>query len=135
MLGPRSCTAALLFIVLFAGAALAGQPVADAPKAQHAQEVALFSVPGLAQGRTLEQLAGALAKESGVVSAQADSTKDSFKVTFDTKQTNPDKILKVVATVSKDAKLVAVKPADPKAAAKDCGKCPHSQKCAGAKKK
>lgn len=134
MRGSRSSTAALLLLVLFTGAAFAAQTVADTPKTQPAHELALFSVPKLLEGTTLTDLAGALAKESGVVSAQADSAKDSFKVTFETKTTDPNRLLKAVTSVAKDAKLVAVMPAGAKAAAKDCGNCPHAKGCAGAKK-
>jgi copper chaperone CopZ len=131
MHGSKTSIAVLLLLTLVAGAAVA----AEAPKGQAAREIALFSVPKLMEGTTLQDLAGALAKEPGIVSAQADTAKDSFKVTFETKKTDPDKILETVKSVANDAKLVAVMPADGKPSGKDCGKCPRSKSCPGAGKK
>jgi hypothetical protein len=108
-------------------------PPAD-PKAG-AQETAIYSVPDLAKGTLVKDLSKAVAAKPGVVSAQADTEKGQFMVTFEPGKTNPQEILKAVSGVAPKAKFEKAGPADPKAAAKhDCGKCPSKSTC-GAKKK
>ena len=51
------------------------------------------------------------------------------------RQTSPEEILRAVNTVSKEATLVAVTPADPKAAGgAGCGGCPQAKSPPGSKK-
>ena len=126
--------AAMFMIAICAGAGLAADPQPAKPAAPSAQEMAIFSVPKLMDGTLLRDLAKALSAQAGVLTAQADAEKGTFNVTFDPKKTNPDVILKTVTAVAKDAKLVSVGPADPKAGAHDCGKCPSAKKCPGAQK-
>jgi copper chaperone CopZ len=126
---------ALLLFVLCAGVALATDSPPVKSKAVTSNEVAVFSVPNLMEGTTLKALAQALTKMPGIVSAQVDAEKGTFNVTFDPKKTNPDEVLKVVTSISKDAKLVEVVPANAKAAAgPDCGKCPSARSCPKSKK-
>lgn len=126
---------ALVLVALCAGAALAADTPAQKAKDGPAQELAIFSVPNLMEGTTLKSLAQALAKQPGIVSAQVDAEKGTFNVTFEPGKTGPDEILKVISSISKDAKLLAVAPADGKAAlGSDCGKCPSARSCSKAKK-
>ncbi len=135
MRNPMTLPAVLVFLSLCAGIALAGDTATQKVKAAPAQEVAIFSVPNLMEGATLKSLAQALGKKAGIASAQVDAEKGTFNVTFDPQKTSPDEILKVVSSISRDAKLVAVAPADGKAAlGADCGKCPSAKGCSKAKK-
>lgn len=126
--------AALLLLTICAGVGSAADPTPAKSNAAPAQETAIYSVPKLMEGTLLKDLAKALSDQPGVVRAQIDSGKGTFNVTFEPKKTNPDEILKTITGISKDAKLVSVGPADPKAASQDCGKCPSAKTCAGAKK-
>jgi copper chaperone CopZ len=133
----RSLRASVAVLVLFlfsAGSVLAGEPTAEKSSAAGPQEVAVYSVPRLAKGSVLKDLAKALADKPGIVLAQMDPVKKTFNVTFDKQQTNPEEILKSVNSVSKNAKLVGVAAADGKSGP-GCGGCPSAKKCAGAKKK
>ncbi len=129
----RASIAVLIFLALSAGLVLAGEPTTEKSSAAGPQEVAVFSVPKLAKGSVLKDLAKALADKPGVVLAQMDPEKKTFNVTFDKQQTNPEEILKSVNSVSKNAKLVGVAAADGKSGP-GCGGCPSAKKCAGAKK-
>lgn len=130
----KTSLALMLLIVFTLGTALAADPTPTKSSAPPAQETAVFSVPKLMEGTLLKDLAKALSAQPGVVAAQVDNAKGTFNVTFDPKKTNPDEILKTVASIAKDAKLVSVVPASGKAASDGCGKCPHAKSCAGAKK-
>jgi copper chaperone CopZ len=135
MRSSKNFAAFLILSVLCAGIALAADSAPQKVKAPPAQEVAIFSVPNLMEGSTLKSLAQALSKKPGISSAQVDAEKGTFNVTFDPQKSSPDEILKIVSSISKDAKLVAVAPADGKAAlGPDCGKCPSARSCSKAKK-
>jgi hypothetical protein len=129
----RASAAIFVFLLFSAGLALAGEPAAEKSSATGSQEVAVFSVPKLAKGSVLKDLAKALADKPGIVAAQMDPAKKTFNVTFDKQQTCAEEILKSVSTVSKNAKLVSVAAADGKSGP-GCGGCPSAKKCAGAKK-
>ncbi len=132
----KTFVATLTVLAMCAGGALAAQPATEGPNAAGIQQDAIFSVPKLARGGVLKNLAKALADHPGIVVAQADSARQNFVVTFDKHRTSPDQILKVVSSVSKEARLVSVAPTDPKAAAAhDCGKCPQARTCPSMKKK
>lgn len=119
--------------VLFLLAVAPGTVVA-AEKAARPHDVAVFSVPDLARGGTLKELAKALADQPGIVKAKADKKAGTFKVTFDRQATNPERVQQAVGSVSPNATLVSVGPADPKAAGeKGCGGCPRAQSCPGKK--
>lgn len=131
----KAFVAALVLVAVCAVAAGAAEKAAKDPGAAAAQDVAVFSVPKLKKAE-LQGLAKALADKPGIVKAKADKKKQTFNVVFDRHQTNADDILAAVNTVSKEAALVSVGPADPKArSASDCGKCPKSASCPGAAKK
>jgi hypothetical protein len=130
----RSSIAVLVFLLFSAGLVFAGEPAAEKAGAAASQEVAVFSVPRLAKGTVLKDLAKALADQPGIVLAQMDPEKKTFNVTFDKQQTNPEEILKSIGSVSKKAKLVGVAAADGKSGP-GCGACPSAKKCTGAKKK
>jgi hypothetical protein len=120
--------ATLVLLALAAGVTVAAE------KAAKPHDVAVFSVPGLDKGATLKGLAKALAGQPGVVKAKADKKAGTFNVTFDREATDPGRIQQAVGTVAKDATLVSVRPADPKAAAaKGCGGCPQAKSCPGKK--
>jgi hypothetical protein len=130
----RASVAVLAVLLLSAGPVFAGERATDKPGAAGSQEVAVFSVPKLAKGTLLQDLAKVLADKPGIVLAQMDTGKKTFNVTFDKQQTNPEEILKSVISVSKSAKLVGVMTADGKGGP-GCGGCPSAKKCAGAKTK
>jgi copper chaperone CopZ len=130
----RASIAVSVFLALFAGLALAGEAATEKSSVVGPQEVAVFSVPKLAKGSVLKDLAKVLADQPGIVLAQMDPAKKTFNVTFDKQQTNPEEILKSINSVSKNAKLVGVGAADGKSGP-GCGGCPSAKKCAGAKKK
>ena len=130
----KASLAVLVFILFSAGLALAGEPATEKSSAAGSQEVAVFSVPKLAKGTVLKDLAKVLADQPGIMLAQMDPAKKTFNVTFDKQQTNPEEILKSISSVSKNAKLVSVAAADVKSGP-GCGGCPSAKKCAGAKKK
>jgi copper chaperone CopZ len=135
MRNQRFYAAAMILLAICTIVALAAGSAPQKPKDAPAQEVAIFSVPKLMEGTTLKSLAQALAKKPGIVSAEVNAEKGTFNVTFDPKKTSPDEILKTVASISKDAKLVAVVPAEGGAAmGSDCGKCPSARSCPKAKK-
>ncbi len=129
----RASVAVLVFLLFSAGLALAAEQATEQSNAAGPQEVAVFSVPKLAKGNVLQELAKVLADKPGIVLAEMDAGKKTFNVTFDNRHTNPEEILKSVSTVSKKAKLVGVMAADGKGGA-GCGGCPSAKKCAGAKK-
>lgn len=131
----KAFIAVLFLVTLGAGAAAtAAEKTAGGPDAAGAREVAAFSVPRL-KGAVLKDLAKALADEPGIVRAKADRKSKTFLVTFDGRRTSPEAILRAVNTVSKEATLVAVTPADPKAAGgPGCGGCPQAKSCPGSKK-
>ena len=130
----RASVAGLVFLLFSAGLVLAGEPTTEKSSAAGPQEVAVFSVPRLAKGSLLKDMAKVLADKPGIALAQMDPEKKTFNVTFDKQQTNPEEILKSVTSVSKNAKLVGVMAADGKSGP-GCGGCPSAKKCAGAKKK
>lgn len=130
----KASVAVLVFLMFSAGLVLAAEPATEKPGAAGPEEVAVFSVPKLAKGSVLKDLAKILAAKPGIVLAQMDPTKKTFNVTFDKQQTNPEEILKSINSVSKNAKLVSVAAADAKSGV-GCGGCPSAKKCAGAKKK
>ena len=130
----RASLAVLVFFLFSAGLVLAGESATEKSSAAGPQEVAVFSVPKLAKGNVLKDLAKALADKPGIMLAQMDPEKKTFNVTFDKQQTNPEEILKSVNSVSKSAKLVSVAAADGKSGP-GSGGCPSAKKCAGAKKK
>ena len=130
----RASLAVLVFLLFSAGLVLAGEPATEKSSAAGPQEVAVFSVPKLAKGNVLKDLAKVLADKPGIILAQMDPEKKTFNVTFDKQQTNPEEILKSINSVSKNAKLVGVTAADGKSGP-GCGGCPSAKKCAGAKKK
>ncbi|TFG88097.1 MAG: hypothetical protein E4H17_02895, partial [Gemmatimonadales bacterium] len=78
----RASVAVLVFLLLSAGLVLAGEPATGKSSAAGPQEVAVFSVPRLAKGSVLKDLAKALAGEPGIVLAQLDPAKKTFNVTF-----------------------------------------------------
>lgn len=128
-------TAALAALCTLTLVAAENPPAAPAATKAAAQETAIYSVPDLAKGTLVKDLSKAVAGKPGVVSAQADTEKGQFMVTFEAGKTNPDEILKAVSAVAPKAKFEKAGPADPKSAAKhDCGKCPSKSTC-GAKKK
>jgi hypothetical protein len=129
----RASVAVLVFLLLSAGLVLAGESATEKSGAAGAEEVAVFSVPKLAKGSMLKDLAKVLADKPGIVLAQMDAANKTFNVTFDKQQTNPEEILKSISSVSKRAKLVGVAAADGKSGP-GCGGCPSARKCAGAKK-
>lgn len=131
----KTSVAILLLLVMSAAVGFAADPAPDKSSATPTQEMAIYSVPKLMEGTMLKDLAKALSAQTGIVSAQVDSGKSTFNVTFEPKKTDPDQILKVITNIARDAKLVSVGPADPKAAAHDCGKCPKAKSCSGAQKK
>jgi copper chaperone CopZ len=134
MRSPKVFLATLILVGLCAGMAIAAEQAAEKAKVVSSQEVAVFSIPNLMEGTTLKSLAQALGKKPGIVSAQVDAEKGTFNVTFDSKQTNPDEILKSVVAISKDAKLVSVSTADGKAPmGPGCGRCPSAKSCPKAK--
>jgi copper chaperone CopZ len=131
----KASVATLALLAVCAGVVLAAEAAPRKSSAPATQEVAVFSVPMLMEGTVLKDLVKAVADKPGILSAQADSAKSTLSVTFETKKTKPDRILKALNSVSKDAKLVAVAPADARAAGKhDCGKCPLAKGCPGTKK-
>jgi hypothetical protein len=130
----RASLAVLVFLLFSAGLALAGDSATEKSNPAGPQEMAVFSVPKLAKGNVLKDLAKVLADKPGIVLAQMDPEKKMFNVTFDKQQTNPEEILKSINSVSKNAKLVGVAAADGKSGP-GCGGCPSAKKCAGAKKK
>ncbi len=122
------------FVAVLVLLALAAGPAVAAEKAVKAHDIAVFSIPEMTKGGILRDLAKALAGEPGVIKAKADKKGKTFNVTFDRQATEPARILQAVNTVAKEAALVSVGPADPKAAgAKDCGGCPRAQSCADRK--
>ena len=126
---PKPLGAGLSLLVLASGIAVAAE------KAARPHDVAVFAVPDLAKGGTLKGLAKALAGQPGSVKAKADKKAGTFNVTFDREATNPERVQAAVKSVSRDAALVSVGPADPKAAKdKGCGGCPRAQSCPGAGK-
>jgi hypothetical protein len=129
----RASLAVLVFLLLSVGSVFAGEPGTEKSGAAPSQEVAVFSVPKLAKGTVLKDLAKALADKPGIVLAQMDPEKKTFNVTFDKQQTNPEEILKSIGSVSKNAKLVGVTAADGKSGP-GCGGCPSAKKCGKAKK-
>jgi copper chaperone CopZ len=129
----KASVAVLVLLLCSAGLALAGETTAEKSSPAGSQEVAVFSVPKLAKGSLLKDLANALADKPGIVLAQMDPEKKTFNVTFDKQQTNPEEILKAIGAVSKKAKLVGVVAAEGKSGP-GCGGCPSAKKCAGAKK-
>jgi len=125
----------MLFILCAAGVAAAADEAKSASKVPADREVAVYAVPKLMEGTVLKDLAKALADAPGVLLAQVDKEKGTFNVTFETKKTDPEALLKTIQTVSKDATLEAITAADGKSpAGKDCGKCPHSKACPSTKK-
>jgi len=130
----RASLAVFVFLLFSAGLVLAGELATEKSNAAGSQEMAVFSVPKLAKGNVLKDLAKALADKPGIVLAQMDPEKKMFNVTFDKQQTNPEEILKSINSVSKNAKLVGVAASDGKSGP-GCGGCPSAKKCAGAKKK
>jgi len=114
--------------------ALAAATPAPVEPAKPATEVATYTVPGLDQEALLKSLSKSLAEKPGIVGAQADKVQGTFAVTFETAKTDPDQILKALATAAPDTKLQGVAPAGDQSTAKhDCGKCPSRSSC-GAKK-
>ena len=120
----KPLVAVLILLALATGIAVAAE------KAARAHDIAVFSVPEMTKGGVLRDLAKALAGEPGIVKAKADRKGGTFKVTFDRQATEPARILKAVNTVSREATLVSVGPADLKAPGdKGCGGCPRAQSC------
>ena len=93
----RASVAVLAFVLLSAGMAVGAEQGTEKATPAGPQEVAVFSVPKLAKGSVLKDLAKALAEKPGIVLAQMDPEKKTFNVTFDKQQTNPEEILKSVA--------------------------------------
>jgi copper chaperone CopZ len=117
-------TLALASLASFAG---------EQPPAVH--ETAVFQVPDLAAGTVVTDIAKALSKEKGVVAAKADLDQALFKVTFEPGQTNPDALLKIMTSVSADAKLKEVVAAQGGATVHSgCGACPNKSACSSKKK-
>jgi len=131
----RTLFVPVLLLSLATAAAFAADPPkdADAPKeAAPALQTAVFQVPDVAEEGVVEALTKALAKEEGLVSAQAETAAGRFLVTFETAKTNADALAAVIVEVSPDAKLEAVKAAEAKPA-HDCSKCPSKSTCGKAK--
>lgn len=127
---------AILMLAATAAPTFAGEK-APAVSSKPAGETAVYTIPGLLEGSMLKDLAKTLAGKPGIMIAQLDPQAKTFNVTFDPKQTNPQQILETLKTVAKDARFDKVIAAQGTTGgpAPDCGKCPHSKSCAGAKPK
>ena len=132
MFAKKALAAVLVLaaVSVFAGDAVTAPATKEAAKAQ---EVAIFSVPGLTDAALVKNLSASLAKETGVVAAKADAAAGKFMVTFEPGKTSPEALGKALATVSSEAKFEKVQAADTTAAKHDCGKCPSKASC-GSKK-
>jgi copper chaperone CopZ len=97
--------------------------------AKPSQEMAIYSVPNIEDAKVVADLGKALAKQKGVLAAQADVEAKTFNVTFEPGKLNPDKILKVLHKVSKEIKFEKIVAAGGTAAGHDCGKCPNAKSC------
>jgi hypothetical protein len=111
--------------------ALAGVLSAAATKAP---ETAVFQVPDLKDEALVKKLTQSLAGLPGILAAKADAEAGKFLVTFEPGKTDSEALTRALAQAAPEAKLEKVQPADPKAAKKDCGKCPSKDKCKDAEK-
>ncbi|MEW6758513.1 MAG: hypothetical protein AB1347_09860 [Acidobacteriota bacterium] len=123
------------WVLVLSAAMLAGAALAADPAPAAAQETAVFEIAKLSQGTVVKDLAGALAKEPGVIKAKADMDQGLFSVTFEPGKTNPETLAKLVSGVAGEAKLkeVVAVPAGAKAAS-GCGACPSRSACSSKKK-
>ncbi|MEW5764443.1 MAG: hypothetical protein ACOYXN_04490 [Acidobacteriota bacterium] len=124
-----------VWVLVLCAAVLAGAVLAADPAPAAGQETAVFEVAKLSQGTVVKDLAGALAKEPGVVKAKADLDQGLFSVTFEHGKTNPEVLAKVVNAVAGESKLkeVVAAPGGAKAAS-GCGACPSRSTCSSKKK-
>ncbi len=124
-----------VWVLLLSATMLAGAVLAADPAPAAAQETAVFEVAKLSQGTVVKDLAGALAKEPGVIKAKADMDQGLFSVTFEPGKTNPEALAKVVSAVVGESKLKEVVGATGGAkAATGCGACPSRSACSSKKK-
>jgi hypothetical protein len=105
-----------------------GALLAEEPAKTH--ETAVFSVPGLSDQALIKNLAGALSKHEGVVSAKIEAQEGRCLITFDPGKTNPEALTKTVSAVAPESKLESTRPTEGKAGEGDaCGKCPSKSSC------
>lgn len=105
---------------------------AKAPAKSVSYVMAQYAVPSLSK-KSAKQLARAVAKQPGLVSAKPDMAAKTFSVVFETGKTSSAEILDSLKKKAPGVTLGKEGPFETKASASACAGCPSSKSCASAK--